>query len=160
MLFVFPSCDWLKNIFSPNSPDDPIDPYIPTEFEREVKVTYIRDPSKITNPTASDWLTSVCYKLYDPEHEHNSSIDATYYDEFRMGAINMTKIGENKFEAKLEWVLIQSDPSHKKHAVFIQDIKLLGGGQSEYTTDGTAIQNSYEIEIINKEIRFKQSKIQ
>ena len=160
MLFVFPSCDWLKNIFSPNPPDDPVEPYIPTEFEPEVKVTYIRDPSKIKNPSGNDAGVDANYQLCDPKQEYSDISDVTYHDGFRLGAVGMIKIDEDRFECKLNWVLIQSDPSHKKHIVFIKDPKLAGDGQSKYTSDGTSLQNSYDTEIRAYYIYFKQAKIQ
>lgn len=140
-------------------PDDP-DPNIQTEFEREVIVTYVRDVSKIKSPNGNDAGVDVNYQLYDPNHERSDICDVNYYDGYRQGAVGMTKIGENRFECKIKWVLIQSDPSHKKHIIFIKDPKLYGDGQSQYTSDGISIQNSYDEEIRSYYYYFKQSKIQ
>lgn len=152
-------CKWFAK-FGPTDPNEPPEPYVRTEFERYAEVTYNRDPSKIKNPAANDGLTSAVYKLYDEKHEHSDIGDETYYDRFRLGSTDMIQTGEHSFKGTLKWVLIQSDPSHKKHIIFMQDLKLRGDGQSEFTSDGISVQGWYEVEIRGNEAHFKQRKIQ
>ena len=143
---------------STTGPDEPVER---PQYWQTVKVTYIRDPAKITLPEGNDAFTGIGYTLYDPNARANK-LEYEHIDDpvHRRGGINMKKVAENKFVGYIEKVFFQTQPCHQKHMLNVRDTKLYDGfsdGSME-TADGIVIEGAYDISIVSHMLYFKMSK--
>ena len=154
LLFMSLSCK------SPNAPSLIEDEYVPDYWEPEVKVIYNRDPDLIRWPEGGDGAMKIKYSLLDTLAEEHlmefDKVDNPYYDErniagYRVGGCGsgaITKISENRYEAKLYNVQVHTKERYGDHSITVRDMKLHDGGSgfgSAETGKGITIEptNSY-----------------
>lgn len=128
----------------------------PLQYRAKIEVIYERDVNKIIFPQGNDEFVRIRYELFDPERKIKNEEERIVGD-YRVGDVDVEKISENKFRGYLENVLVQSEPWHKKHRLWVEDPKYYDGISdiSVATPYGITIQDAYDIEIEGVKLLFK-----
>ena len=137
---------------SPTNPD-PIVTIVP-----KVRVEYER--VTINCSSCMDY-GSLIYRLYDPEGKYlDKSKNEGMEDGYRCGHAVLQKIGENRFEAYLENVIVQVANTRydRPHCIWANDAKVYIPGTdytSAYTNRILIVPSSYDVQLQGWEFIFK-----
>lgn len=94
------------------------------------------------------------YKLFDPEGKTRSENDQEFVAGYRIGYVGMEKVGEGKFQARLESVFVQTENRPQKHIVYARDLSFQGEEDDptfSSTGRGIDIQGAYDLKIVAHE---------
>ena len=129
----------------------PEEPEVHT-FRFNVEVTYTRNTSKITNPSAKEARVILDYELYNPER--SPTINKNFMD--------TNQISENVFRAYLSKVFVQTEKRSTKHIIWIKDPMLkqfdntgMEIPTSSFTAENITISGAFDLQVSGYQLHFK-----